>query len=75
MKVTATRVETDLMKTPVARLALERGGHLHVGLEEFYDPDRQPTNAELITEAVDLCAEVGRPVATCAEASAILDVP
>ena len=31
----------DLMATPVARLALERGGHLHVGLEEHFDPDAQ----------------------------------
>ena len=35
----------DLMTTPVARLALERGGHLHVGLEEHFDPDRKPTNS------------------------------
>ena len=32
----------DLMATPVARLALERGGHLHVGLEEHFDPDANP---------------------------------
>lgn len=65
----------DLLATPVARLALERGGHLHVGLEEFVDPDRQPTNAELITEAVELCEQVGRPVASCDEAAALLGVP
>jgi 3-keto-5-aminohexanoate cleavage enzyme len=65
----------DLMKSPVARLALEKGGHLHVGLEEHYDPDRQPTNVELIEEAVALCAEVGRTVATCAQAAALLGVP
>lgn len=65
----------DLLRTPVARLALELGGHLHVGLEEHFDPDRKPTNVELIEEAVALCAEVGRPVATCAQAAAILGVP
>jgi uncharacterized protein (DUF849 family) len=64
----------DLLQTPVARLALERGGHLHVGLEEHYG-DRQPTNVELVAEAVALCAEVGRPVATCAEAARLLDLP
>jgi len=64
----------DLMATPVARLALERGGHLHVGLEEFYDPDRQPSNVELVEEAVALCSEFGRPVAGCAQAAAMLDV-
>ena len=65
----------DLLTTPVARLALERGGHLHVGLEEFFDPDRRPTNVELVTEAVELCASVGRPVATCTEAADLLGVP
>ena len=33
----------DLIETPIARLALERGGHLHVGLEEHSGP-RHPTN-------------------------------
>ena len=46
----------DLMATPVARLALERGGHLHVGLEEHFDPDAKPTNVELVEQAVALAA-------------------
>jgi 3-keto-5-aminohexanoate cleavage enzyme len=54
----------DLMRTPVARLALEIGGHLHVGLEEHFDPMSKPTNVELVQEAVALCSSVGRPVAT-----------
>lgn len=65
----------DLMATPVARLALELGGHLHVGIEEFWDPDRSPTNVELVAEAVDLCAQVGRPVATAAETVDLLGLP
>ena len=65
----------DLMATPVARLALELGGHLHVGIEEFYDPDRSPTNQELLAEAVALCNEVGRPIATCAETAEMLELP
>ena len=65
----------DLMATPVARLALELGGHLHVGIEEFYDPDRSPTNQELLAEAVALCNEVGRPIATCTETAEMLDLP
>lgn len=65
----------DLLETPVARLALERGGHLHVGLEEHFHPERKPTNEELVREASDLIAEVGRPLATHAETAALLGLP
>ena len=65
----------DLMQTELPRLALERGGHLHVGLEEHFDPDRKPSNVELVNEAVALCEEIGRPVATCAQAAQILQLP
>jgi 3-keto-5-aminohexanoate cleavage enzyme len=64
----------DVIASPVARPALERGGHLHLGLE-FYDGDRTPTNAELVNEAVALCSEVGRPVATPDQAAQIVDLP
>ncbi len=65
----------DLMQTPVARQALELGGHLHIGLEEHFDPERKPTNIELLHEAVALCADVGRPIATTAQTVEILGVP
>jgi uncharacterized protein (DUF849 family) len=65
----------DLMSTPVARLALERGGHLHVGLEEHFHPDRTPTNLELVDEAVALVESVGRPLATTDDAVAALGIP
>ena len=64
----------DLYREPIARAALERGAHLHVGLED-HAGDRQPTNIELVHEAVALCAEVGRPVATSEQATEILDLP
>jgi uncharacterized protein (DUF849 family) len=64
----------DLGRSAVASLALERGGHLHLGLE-FYGGDRVPTNVELVREAVELCEKAGRPVATCAEAAEILSLP
>jgi uncharacterized protein (DUF849 family) len=57
-----------------ARLALERGGHLHIGLED-YPGDRGQSNEELVAEAVALAAEVGRPIASCAEAAEILNLP
>jgi uncharacterized protein (DUF849 family) len=65
----------DAMATPLPRLALERGGHLHVGIEEFYAPGRAPTNLELVQEAAALATAVGRPLATPSEAAALLDLP
>jgi len=64
----------DLVASPVARAALERGAHLHVGLED-YAGDRQPTNVELVQEAVALCEDVGRPPADSEETTEILDLP
>ncbi|MEZ5258127.1 MAG: 3-keto-5-aminohexanoate cleavage protein [Ilumatobacteraceae bacterium] len=61
-------------RSPVIRPAIELGGHVHVGLE-FYGGDRTPTNAQLVEEAVAVCAELGRPVAGCDEAAAILGLP
>jgi uncharacterized protein (DUF849 family) len=58
----------------VALEALGRGAHLHVGLEDHVG-ERTPTNVELVEEAAALCAAAGRPVATVAEAAAILDLP
>lgn len=67
-------VSGDPFDGGVARHALERGGHLRVGLED-YAGDRAPSNLELVEEAVALCKEMGRPVATPAEAAQILDLP
>jgi uncharacterized protein (DUF849 family) len=64
----------DLIQTPIARLALERGGHLHVGLEE-HSGVTKPTNAELVREAAALAHQAGRPIATPAEAAEILSLP
>lgn len=67
----ASIVGGDLCASEIAKLALERGGHLHVGLE-FFRGDRTPTNVELVTEAANLCRQVGRPVATPDDAARIL---
>ncbi len=64
----------DVSESEVGGLALERGGHLHLGLE-FYGGPRTPTNVELVSEAVRLCEKAGRPVATPDEAAAILRLP
>ena len=64
----------DIVESGVARMALEAGGHLRVGLEDHAGA-RQPSNRELLDEALALCAEVGRPVATRAQPAEILGLP
>ena len=64
----------DVVDVGIARVALERGGHLRVGLEDFAGA-RQPTNEELVQEAVAVANEVGRPVATPDEAAKLLGLP
>jgi uncharacterized protein (DUF849 family) len=62
----------SLLDTPIARMAVEGGGHLRVGLEDFASG---PANTEQVHRAVALCKEVGRPVATCTEAAELLGLP
>ena len=64
----------DVGRSEVAKAALERGGHLHVGLE-FYRGDRTPTNPELAAEAAELAMRAGRPVATPDQAAEMLGLP
>src|SRR5262249_24188671 len=52
----------DVIESGMARLALERGGHLRVGLED-YAGRRTPSNEELGAEAVALCRATGPPIA------------
>ena len=64
----------DVMASEVSKLAIEQGGHLHLGLE-FYGGDRTPTNVELVEEAVAACRAAGRPIASCDDAAALLGLP
>ena len=64
----------DVVATGMAEAAIERGGHVHLGLE-FYGGDRTPTNRELVDEAVALVESLGRRPATPDEAAEILDLP
>ena len=61
---------------PVNSAAMLMGGHIRVGLEDnlFYDYDKtQPaTNEGLVKRAVRIANELGRPIATPAEARGIL---
>ena len=64
----------DVVAGGLAQLALENGGHVRVGLED-YDGPRQPRNEELLREVAVLAEAAGRPVATPREAARILDLP
>lgn len=55
--------------------AIAAGGHTRAGLEDNIRLDREtlaPSNAALVMRAADLCAKYERPVATPAQARAIL---
>jgi uncharacterized protein (DUF849 family) len=58
----------------LAALAIARGGHVRVGLEDYVGP-RQPRNAELVRALVALAERHGRRIATAAEAAEILRLP
>ena len=63
----------DVVASGMAALALERGGHLQVGLEP--SGDRERSNRELIDEAVNLAQRMGREPASFAETRALLALP
>lgn len=66
----------DVVESGLAALAIEWGGHVRVGLEDFASATgRTPTNAELVAEVAELARRSGRGVATPAEAAAILGCP
>jgi 3-keto-5-aminohexanoate cleavage enzyme len=64
--------EPSIMDTPLARIALERGGSFRVGLEDW---GTGPSNLEQIARAKEIINAVGRPIVTGAEAIEYLDIP
>ena len=68
----------DYVAVAMKDWALEMGGHVRTGLEDNIRLDKHtlaPSNAALVTRTAELCAEAGRPVATVAQARAILGLP
>ena len=61
----------SIMDSPLARMALERGGSFRVGLEDWATG---PSNVEQIERAKEIIDAVGRPVVTGAEAIEYLDI-
>jgi uncharacterized protein (DUF849 family) len=62
----------SVMDTPMARLALERGGSFRVGLEDWMNG---PSNVDQIKRAKEMINAVGRRVVTGTEAIKYLDIP
>ncbi|GIW41734.1 MAG: 3-keto-5-aminohexanoate cleavage protein [Candidatus Binatia bacterium] len=64
----------DVLESGLAARAIELGGHVRVGLED-YGGSRCPRNHELVEEVVRLAEGAGRPVATPKEAAGLLGLP
>jgi len=64
----------DVVGSGLALLALERGGHVRVGLEDYAGP-RRPSNVELVREIAEVARAVGRPLATPSDAAGLLGLP
>lgn len=64
----------DVVGCGLAELAIRRGGHVRVGLEDHAGPG-EPSNAELVTAATDLVTRLGHVPATIAQTREILGVP
>jgi uncharacterized protein (DUF849 family) len=64
----------DVTATGLSKLAIEQGGHIRLGLEDFCG-ERQPRNIELVEEVVALARKAGRPLATSDEAAELLNLP
>jgi uncharacterized protein (DUF849 family) len=62
----------DVVARGIAALAIEKGGHVRVGLEDHHAPPRQARNQELVAEVAALCRAAGRPPATVEDAPKIL---
>jgi len=63
---------------PMARLALEKGGHVRVGLEDNLFVSKgvlAKGSYELVAQVAELAREAGRPLATPDEAREILRLP
>jgi 3-keto-5-aminohexanoate cleavage enzyme len=63
----------DAVGSGLARLAIQRGGHVRVGLEDYTGTD-QPTNRQLIDQVTALADANGHRVANAGETARILGI-
>ncbi|MDG2003776.1 MAG: 3-keto-5-aminohexanoate cleavage protein [Novosphingobium sp.] len=57
---------SDLLKTDLPALAIEKGGHIQIGLESHFDAVDKPSNEEQVARIFELAKALGRPVADSA---------
>jgi len=65
----------DVTATGLTRLAIEQGGHVRVGLEDYAGHHGAPSNRTLIEEVTAIARAVGRPVANSRQAAEIMGLP
>lgn len=63
-----------VFETGIAEMAIERGGHIRLGLED-YAGERTPSNLELLDQVASLAVAKGRSLASSREAAAMLGLP
>jgi uncharacterized protein (DUF849 family) len=60
---------------PLVKVALERGGHIAIGLGDYpYTEMGTPRNADLVKHVAAMAREMGREVATPSEARTMLGI-
>jgi 3-keto-5-aminohexanoate cleavage enzyme len=64
----------DVVGCGLAELAIRRGGHVRVGLEDYAGPG-EPSNLDLLRAVVGVVEGLGHTPATIAQARRILGVP
>ena len=64
----------DVIGSGLAQYALELGGNVRVGVED-YGGERKPSNLELLGELKALIAKVGRPIADQKTSAKMLNMP
>ncbi|MCY3645652.1 MAG: 3-keto-5-aminohexanoate cleavage protein [Chloroflexi bacterium] len=64
----------DVTACGMSALAISRGGHVRIGLEDYAGPG-EPSNVELLQALLDVIEQAGKRPATPDEAAAILGIP
>lgn len=63
-----------IVSAGLAEIAIARGGHVRVGLEDYGGEDR-PSNLALVRQVVQMAQRLGRPIASPTETARLLGLP